>query len=59
MSWADFIDIGGRGAFIWGAFGAFIMALLFEVLWLRARNKRVLAALKDHQLAAAARGNKR
>ena len=46
-SWSEFWDMGGRGAFVWGAYGAVALAVLLEVLGLRAhliRARRAAAA---------------
>jgi heme exporter protein CcmD len=51
LNWPDFFSMDGRGSFVWSAFGAFLLAMLLEVLLLRLRAKRVQAELKDHQLA--------
>jgi heme exporter protein CcmD len=58
MNWADFIDMGGRGAFVWSAFGAFFLAIAAELVLLRMRSKRVRDELKDHRLASALRDRK-
>lgn len=36
--------------FIWGAYGVFAAALVIEIILLRARTKRTLAALREDQL---------
>jgi heme exporter protein CcmD len=58
MSWADFIDMGGRGAFVWSAFGAFFLAIAAELILLRVRSKRVHEELTDHRLANTIRKRK-
>jgi heme exporter protein D len=40
MNWAEFFAMGGRGAFVWGSFGVFALALLIEVVVLRAQSRR-------------------
>lgn len=36
--------------FIWGSYGVFAAALLIEIILLRARAKRTLAAAREDQL---------
>jgi heme exporter protein CcmD len=58
MNWADFIDMGGRGAFVWSAFGVFFLAIAAELILLRMRSRRVHEELKDHRLANTIRDRK-
>lgn len=39
MNWAEFFSMGGRGWYVWGSFGAFALAIVVEILLLRARVK--------------------
>jgi heme exporter protein D len=50
-SWQDFLSMGGRGAFVWSAYGAVALAVLVEVLAVRAHLARARRAA-----AARARG---
>jgi heme exporter protein D len=34
-SWSDFWNMGGRGFFVWSAFGVTAMCVLIEIVWLR------------------------
>jgi heme exporter protein D len=34
-SWSDFWSMGGRGFFVWSAYGVTVLAVLFEILWLK------------------------
>jgi heme exporter protein D len=34
-SWSDFWNMGGRGFFVWSAFGVTAICVLAEVVWLR------------------------
>jgi len=46
-TWQEFLSMGGRGEFVWSAYGAVALALLLEVLALRAhlaRARRAAAA---------------
>jgi heme exporter protein D len=45
MNLAEFFSMGGRGVYVWGSYGAFAIAIIIEVLWLRARAKRVRAEI--------------
>lgn len=36
-SWSEFWDMGGRGAFVWGAYAMVMLAIAAEVLMVRAR----------------------
>lgn len=38
-SFADFIDMGGRGFFVWGSYGVSFALIALEV-WLLRRNRR-------------------
>lgn len=42
QSLGDFIAMGGYGFYVWGSFGVTALAMLIEVLALRARAKRRL-----------------
>ncbi len=55
-SWADFWNMGGRGFFVWSAFGVTALSIAAEVAWLRrsgARNRARLARLQQWDDAAA------
>jgi heme exporter protein D len=39
-SWQDFWAMGGKGWFVWGAYGLVAAALATEMLLIRARVKR-------------------
>ncbi len=38
-SWADFTAMGGYGLYVWGSFGVAALALLGELVSLRARRR--------------------
>lgn len=49
-SWADFWDMGGRGFFVWSAFGVTAVCIALELGWLRrwgARTRARLARLQQ------------
>lgn len=41
MNWGEFFSMGERAFYVWGSFGAFALAIMVEVLWLRMRLKKV------------------
>jgi heme exporter protein D len=45
-SWHDFWAMGGQGQFVWGAYGLVALALLTEVVLLRARVRRAREAAR-------------
>jgi heme exporter protein D len=34
-SWSEFWSMGGRGFFVWSAYGVTVVAVLVEIVWLR------------------------
>jgi heme exporter protein D len=56
MNWAEFFSMDGRGFYVWGSFGAFAIAIVLEIIFLRLRGKRAQAATEDDLLADKARG---
>lgn len=34
-SWSDFWSMGGRGFFVWSAYGVTVLAVALEIFWLR------------------------
>lgn len=46
-SWSAFWDMGGRGFFVWGSYGALLIALVAELLSLRSARNRALQLLQD------------
>jgi heme exporter protein D len=50
-SWQEFWSMGGRGAFVWGSYGVVALAVLIEILGVRARLARA-----RRTAAGAARG---
>lgn len=49
-SWSDFWSMGGRGVFVWSAFGVTAISVLAEVVWLRraaGQSRRRLARMQQ------------
>lgn len=51
MNWADFFAMDGRGFFVWMSFGAFLLAIIGEIVMVRLRIGRVQNALREQNLA--------
>lgn len=52
MNWgslAEFVDMGGRGGFVWGAYGLSFFCLAVELWSLRKRRKDTITRLKRLQ----------
>jgi heme exporter protein D len=47
-SWSAFWSMGGRGFFVWGSYGALMIAVIAELFALRNARKRALLALKEN-----------
>lgn len=45
-SWGAFWDMGGRGFFVWGSYGALLVAVVAELLSLRSARKNALQLLE-------------
>ena len=63
MQWhslSEFIAMGGRGGFVWGAYGTFALVMLVEPLLARWRHRAARIAIAermaDEQAARAAGG---
>lgn len=48
-SWAAFWAMGGQGYFVWMSFGALLAAIVVEMLLLRVRRRRALAAIEEER----------
>ena len=46
-SWSAFWDMGGRGFFVWGSYGALLLAVISELLSLRSARKAALQSMQD------------
>ena len=62
MQWhslSEFLAMGGRGGFVWGAYGTFVLLVLVEPLLARGRHRAARFAIAervaDEQAARAAR----
>ena len=60
QSLSEFLAMGGRGGFVWGAYGAMALLMLVETLLARARHRAARLAIAermaDDAAALAARG---
>jgi len=57
MQWhslSEFIDMGGRGGFVWGAYGTFLLLMAVEPLVARARHRAARTAIADRMADEAA-----
>jgi heme exporter protein D len=52
----DFLAMGGYGAYVWGAYGVSALALIAEVLALRARARRLAEDLALDRVLDPTRG---
>lgn len=48
-SWAAFIDMGGRGFYVWMSYGFAAAAVLGEIILLRRRRAAALSTMQEHQ----------
>ncbi|TAG80984.1 MAG: heme exporter protein CcmD [Burkholderiales bacterium] len=46
-SWSAFWSMGGRGFFVWGSYGALLIAVIAELIALKRARKRALACAED------------
>jgi heme exporter protein D len=56
MNWAEFFSMGGRGFYVWGSYGAFAIAIILEIVLLRARAKRINAEIREELMVDSAKG---
>jgi heme exporter protein CcmD len=57
MQWhsvTEFIDMGGRGGFVWGAYGTFALLVLVELLLAGWRHRAARAAIAERMADEAA-----
>lgn len=47
MNWAEFFSMGGRGFYVWGSYGVFVLAIAIEIILLRSRTKRAAMLTKE------------
>ena len=50
MNWAEFFSMGGRGFYVWGSFGAFLIFIVIEIIAVRLRIHRAQSEIRDAQL---------
>ena len=48
-SWEAFWAMGGHAFFVWMSFGALLVAIVVELVSLRLRRKRALAAIEEER----------
>ncbi|MBL0140821.1 MAG: heme exporter protein CcmD [Betaproteobacteria bacterium] len=48
-SWADFWAMGGHAFFVWMSYGALLAAIVVEIVLLRVRRNRALAAIDEER----------
>ncbi len=46
-SWGAFWSMGGRGFFVWGSYGVLAIAVIAELIALRAARKRATKTLNE------------
>ncbi len=57
MQWhslSEFIDMGGRGGFVWGAYGTFVLLMIVEPLLARWRHRAARTAIAERMADEAA-----
>jgi heme exporter protein D len=51
MNWATFFDMGGRGFYVWGSFGAFLLLIVIEIMMVRHRIHRAQVEIHEKIVA--------
>ncbi len=46
-SWSAFWDMGGRGFFVWGSYGALLIAVIAELVSLRSARKAAIQSMQE------------
>jgi heme exporter protein D len=46
-SWSAFWSMGGRGFFVWGSYGALLIAVIAELIALRSARTRAIQTLRE------------
>ena len=46
-SWSAFWAMGGRGFFVWGSYGALLVAVIAELVNLRSARKTAIQSMQD------------
>ena len=47
MNWTDFCSMDGRAFYVWASFGAFFIAIILEIVFVRWRGKRINAEIEE------------
>ena len=47
MNWAEFFVMDGRGYYVWGSFGAFLLVIAIEIVMVRLRIDRAQNAVRS------------
>ena len=61
MNWAEFFSMDGKGFYVWGSFGAFLLCIVVEIIVVRLRigsaqeGVRETAAVERDSLVAGKR----
>ena len=50
-SWSAFWDMGGRRFFVWGSYGALLLAVVVELLSLRGARNAAIQSMQDNHEA--------
>jgi len=53
-SFSEFMAMGGRGGFVWGAYGTFVLLMLVEPLLARWRHRAARIAIAERMADEAA-----
>lgn len=59
MNWAEFFSMGGRGFYVWGSYGVFAIAIIVEIILLRARAKHAQSEARAEMLSEKLKGGAR
>ncbi len=57
MNWAEFFSMDGRGLYIWGSFGAFLLCIVIEIVMVRLRIGRAQQEVRTTRLADSVEGS--
>ena len=47
MKWTEFFSMDGRAFYVWASFGAFFIAIILEIVFVRWRGKRINAEIEE------------
>jgi heme exporter protein D len=47
VSWAEFFSMAGRGFYVWGSFGAFLICIVIEIVLVRLRIDSAQKTVRD------------